>query len=276
MAKIDNSIQFADSKVFHARLRPHGLSFSYCVLAIYVDIDRLQGAAMVPLFRIGGLNLLAFSQRDHGPRDGTALRPYIDRLHEEMKLERPARVTLICFPRIFGFVFNPISTYICMDASGKASSVIYEVRNTFGEHHSYCFPVKSENSGAVTAHECDKLFYVSPFMDMPMRYRFRLSPVDRGEFSLKIIERDHDGVILTALMQASAFEASTPALLKRLISTPLLGLKVLFAIHWQALRLWMRGHRIRPRMVPPEPVSSQMPGAYTKTRMPGPAGEFHA
>ena len=276
MAEMSEAIVFADAKVFHARLRPHGLNFRYSVTAIYVDLDRTSDTQRVPLFSLGGLRLLGFDRRDHGPRDGTPLRPYIDGLHHEVGLERPERVTLVCFPRIFGFVFNPISTYVGTDAQGHVTSVVYEVRNTFGEHHTYILPVTQTEDGAVAPHECDKLFYVSPFMDMPMRYRFRLSPPCAGAFALKIIERDRQGVVLTALMQATAFEATTPALLARLVQTPLLGLKVVAAIHWQALRLWLRGHRLRARPRPPEPVSCNAPGEFTLSANSPTSGERHA
>lgn len=276
MAEMKQAIVFADAEVFHARLRPHGLSFRYSVTAIHVDIDQTGDTPRIPLFSLGGIRLLGFDRRDHGPRDGTPLRPYIDRLHEEAGLERPTRVTLVCFPRILGFVFNPISIYVGTNARGRATSVVYEVRNTFGEHHTYLSSVTETADGAVAPHECDKLFYVSPFMDMPMRYRFRLSPPRAGTFALKIIERDRQGVVLTALMQATAFEATAPALLARLAKTPLLGLKVLAAIHWQALRLWLRGHHVRARPRAPEPVSCNAPGDFTLSANSPTPGERHA
>jgi hypothetical protein len=228
------------------------------------------------LFSIGRFNLLGFAARDHGPCDGTSLRAHIDRLHAEASLPRPQRVTLVCFPRILGFVFNPIATYVCGDAQGRTTSVVYEVRNTFGERHSYVMPTQDDGAGGVAPHECDKIFYVSPFMDMPLRYRFRLSPPRDGGFALKIIERDHDGVVLTALMRAQAFEPTAAAVLARLAAMPLLGFKVLAAIHWQALRLWLRGHRLRPRPQPPAPVSRDAPGAYTLSEKSEPPGVRHA
>jgi DUF1365 family protein len=272
MAPVGAPITFADADIFHARLRPHGLKFRYSALAILVDLDRLDEPTRIPFFSIGKFNLVSFDARDHGPCDGTSLRAYIDRLHREASLPHPRRVTLVCFPRILGFVFNPIATYVCADDLGRTTSVVYEVRNTFGERHTYVMATRDAGEGGVEPHECDKIFYVSPFMDMAMRYRFRLSPPRDGAFALKIIERDHDGVVLTALMRANAFEASAWSLLKRVVATPLLGFKVLAAIHWQALRLWLRGHRVRPRPQPPEPVSRDAPGAFTltsKTSSPG-------
>lgn len=116
---------------------------------------------------------------------------------------------------------------------------------------------------APAPHECDKLFYVSPFMDMPLRYRFLLSPPNAGAFSLRIIERDRAGVVLTALMQARVFAPTRANLLKRLIASPLAGFGILARIHAQALRLWWRGHRIRHRPTPPTPVSVAEAGAYS-------------
>lgn len=263
MAALSPAISFADAEVFHARLRPHGLSFRYRVLALFVDLDRLGAAPSLPFFRVGGFALFGFNPADHGPRDGSDLRAHVDRLHREAGLARPASVTLTCFPRILGFVFNPIAVYACRDAAGAPTSVIYEVRNTFGEQHSYLMPLRSDRDGTIAAHECDKIFYVSPFMDMPLRYRFRLSPPEDGAFSLKIIERDRAGVVLTALMKAQAFAPTRAALLRRFIATPLLGFKVLAAIHLEALRLWLKGHAIRPRPAPPAPASLAAPGEFT-------------
>ena len=266
MAAMTGPIHFADADIFHARLRPHGLTFRYCLLALHVDIDRLDEPTHLPLFTVGRFGLFGFAPRDHGLRDGSALRPYIDRLHSDAGLPPPERITLVCFPRILGFVFNPISTYVGTNAAGEATSVVYEVRNTFGQHHSYVMPLEPQAGGGIAPHECDKLFYVSPFMDMSLRYRFRLSPLQGGRFALKIIERDRDGVVLTALMRTTAFEATAPALLRRLARTPLLCLKVLAAIHWQALRLWLKGHHVRPRPVPPVAVSHALPGEFTLSR----------
>jgi DUF1365 family protein len=265
MAEVDAPIRFADAEVFHARLGPKGLRFRYRVLALFVDLDRMDETAPIPLFSVGRFNLFGFNAADHGPRDGSSLRAHIDRLHRDAGLARSHQITLTCFPRILGHVFNPIATYACADATGRTTSVVYEVRNTFGEHHTYLMPVRSDADGTVAPHECDKLFYVSPFMDMPLRYRFRIAPPRDGAFSLKIIERNREGVVLTALMQARTFVPTRAALLRRLIATPLAGFKVLAGIHAQALRLWFRGHRIRPRPIPPPPVSLGVTGAYSSS-----------
>lgn len=268
MAALDPSIQLADADVFHARLRPDGVRFRYCVLAVMVDLDRLDEPPAIPFFSLGRWNLFGFYPADHGAHDGSDLRGAIDRMHQAAGLSRPHRVVLTCFPRILGYVFNPIATYCCSDVVGRTTSIAYEVRNTFGERHTYLCPVKESADGTVLPHECDKLFYVSPFMDMPLRYRFLTSPPRDGAFSLKIIERDTKGSVLTALMQVRAFRPTRTAVLRRLLSTPLAGFKVVAAIHWQALRLWRKGHHVRPKPAPPAPVSMDGPGAFSLTASP--------
>ena len=259
-------VQFCDARVFHARLRPHGLRFRYDVTSMVIDLDRLEEANRAcPLFSVGGFNLFGFHERDHGAGDGSPLRAHVEGLLRKAGMERPARIALCCFPRILGFVFDPLSIFCCFDESGAASAVVYEVRNTFGERHSYVMRLSPDAQGAVAPHECDKIFYVSPFMDMALRYRFRLTPASADGFALKIIERDHEGVVLTALIEARAFAPSRTALLTRLARTPLLGFKVLAGIHLQAVKLWAKGHPLRARPAPPAPASASAPGAYSQS-----------
>ena len=259
MAALNPAIGIADADVFHARLGPNGIRFRYSVLALFVDVDRLGERPAIPMFSVDRLNLLGFSAADHGPRDGSSLRIYIDRLHARNEMARPHRIVLTCFPRILGYVFNPIATYCCMDCDGRTTSVVYEVRNTFGQHHTYLMPVLEQADGVIAPHECDKVFYVSPFMDMPLRYRFLIEPPRNDLFNLKIIERGHDGVVLTAIMQARAFRPTRFGLLRRVAAMPLAGFKVLVAIHWQAFRLWRRGHSVRERPEPP-PIGTRQRG----------------
>jgi hypothetical protein len=262
------AVLFCDADVFHARLRPNGLRFRYAVTSLLIDLDRARTAApSIPFFSIGRFNLFGFDARDHGQRDLAALRAHVDQTHAASGLARPDRVVLSCFPRLMGFVFDPLSVYVGYDALGRPMSAIYEVRNTFGERHSYVVGLSRAFDDAPASHECDKVFYVSPFMDMALRYRFWLTPPSSEGYAVKIIERDSAGVVLTALMSARPFAATARALLARLARTPLLGFKVLAAIHWQALRLWLRGHALRPR--PPAPVApSVIASAPASTRFP--------
>ena len=168
--------------VMHARLKPVGHRFVYRVLNLLIDLDRLEEAdRQSRLFAVNRRGLYSFHERDHGPRDGSSLSAYA---REKAKAEgidlTGGKVWLLCYPRLLGFVFNPLSIYYCYRSDGSLALLIYEVRNTFGETHSYVCPVKpGETSPAGLRQVRDKRFYVSPFIGMEMRYHFRLSPPGR-------------------------------------------------------------------------------------------------
>src|SRR6202790_5606604 len=146
-----------------------------------------------------------------------------------------------------GYPFNPLSAYFCYRADGKLAVIIYEVRNTFGDIHAYVLPVQpGETSGAGIRQQQDKLFYVSPFIEMMMRYHFRVTPP--GErVKLRILETDREGPLLAASFNGRRRALTTVALLRSFFSLPLLTFKIVAAIHWEALRLWLKGARLVPR-----------------------------
>ena len=243
--------------VMHARMKPFTHRFRYTVFSLLIDVDRLDDAsAMTPLFSVERFNLLSFRSGDHGPRDGSSVRAHVDKLLAESGVaERPARVMLLCYPRIMGFTFNPLSVYYCFDASDELSALVYEVRNTFGQIHSYVAPVQAhERSAHEVRQERDKLFYVSPFLEMPLRYRFRLTKPDET-LKLRILEVDHEGPILAAAFAGERRPFTTASLLKVCAAIPLLTFKVVAGIHWEALKIWLKGAKIQPRPQPPERAS---------------------
>jgi len=158
-------------------------------------------------------------------------------------------IRLLCMPRIFGYGFNPISVYFCHHKSGALAAIIYEVHNTFHQRHSYLIPIDPA-TGAVIDQQCRKVFYVSPFMDMDLSYQFRVAP-PRDRVSVAIRAFDRDGMLLVAAMAGDRRDLSDSVLLRTLATNPLLTLKVIAAIHWHALRLLLKGFRLRPRPLPP-------------------------
>jgi DUF1365 family protein len=236
-------------KVMHARLKPLGHRFSYRVMNLLIDLDRLDAAdRQSPLFGVNRAALYAFHEKDHGERDGSSLRAYAQRCAAQHDIDLTGgRVWLLCYPRLLGYTFNPLSVYFCHRADGALALVIYEVRNTFGGIHSYVLPVRpGDITEAGLRQEQDKLFYVSPFIEMAMRYHFRLSPP--GErIKLRILETDRDGPLLAATFSGRRCTLTTSALFRAFISLPLVTLKIVAAIHWEALRLWRKGARLVPR-----------------------------
>lgn len=235
--------------VMHARLKPVSHRFSYRVMSLLIDLERLADAdRQSPLFGVNRAALYSFHEADHGRRNGSSLRAHAQSCAAERGIDLTGgRVLLLCHPRLFGYAFNPLSVYFCYRASGELALLIYEVRNTFGEIHPYVLTVSSgETSPAGVRQQHDKLFYVSPFIDMAMRYHFRIRPP--GErVQLRILETDRRGPLLAATFNGSHRALNTKELLRAFFALPLVTVKIAAAIHWEALRLWLKGLRPVPR-----------------------------
>ena len=235
--------------VMHARLKPVGHRFSYRVMSLLIDLDRLEVAGRQSmLFGVNRAALYSFHEADHGARDGSHLRLYAERCAAEHDIDlTDGRVLLLCYPRLLGYAFNPLSVYFCYRANGEPALLIYEVRNTFGDTHAYVLPVEcGDISPAGIRQTQDKQFYVSPFVEMAMRYHFRVMP-PKDRVKLRILETDGEGPLLSATFSGHRCRLTSLELLRSFISLPLVTLKVVAAIHWQALRLWLKGVRLVPR-----------------------------
>jgi DUF1365 family protein len=248
--------------VMHARMRPVVHRFTYSVFNLLIDVGALDAAGRLSrLFSIDGFNLTSFSPKDHGPRDGSCLKTYaLDVLRQAGLDLDDGRVLLLCYPRILGFVFNPISVYFVYDRSDQLRGVLYEVRNTFGEHHTYAAPIRpGELSDAGLRQERDKLFYVSPFNGMRMRYHFRVLPPGR-DTRIRILETEAGAPLLAATFNGSQRPLRSGIVLSLVARIPLLTMKVVAGIHYEALRLWWKGLRLQPRPPAPAPLSFPDPG----------------
>ncbi len=246
----------------HKRLRPFKHRFDYRVYAFLFDLDELERLDRdLPLFSHNRANLFSLRDRDHGPRDGSPLKPWAERLCGEAGVElRGGRVQLLCLPRLLGYAFNPLSLWFCHGPDGGLLAVIYEVRNTFGEQHSYVIPLTAPRSGdGAFDQACEKGFYVSPFIPMAASYRFRLRPPGR-QLAVLIRQAVKEGEILLATWTGRSARLGLGTLSRALLLYPLLTFKITLAIHWQALWLWVKGARYHRRPRPPEePVSLELP-----------------
>jgi uncharacterized protein len=249
-----------EGQVMHARLKPFVHRFSYRVFSTLIDIDQLGALGRLSwLFSVNRFNALSFHENDHiDPRISPVsegLRAYVDALCRKADMPPPRRALLLAYPRVFGHVFNPISVYYAYGASNLLCAVIYEVRNTFGERHAYVCPVQpGEMSEAWLRQSCVKRLHVSPFIGMSGKYDFRIAPPGE-ELRLRILEHDQAGPILAASFSAKAKPLTTATLVSAMIRIPLLGLKVVFLIHFEALRLWLKGAIFLKSPPPPPPVS---------------------
>ena len=237
--------------VIHRRLRPKRHYLRYSAFWMLLDLDEIgELDRRLRLFSRGRFNAMSFFDTDHGEQTREPLRRQVERhlAAAGIALDGGA-IRLLCMPRVFGYGFNPLSIYFCHYRDGALAALLYEVRNTFGERHSYLIPVEQDH-GAIRQ-SCDKRFYVSPFMDMSMRYAFRVVP-PADNVSVVVSAGDAQGATIVASLAGRRAALTDAALLRVLLRMPFLTLKVIAAIHWHALRMWLKGFALRPR--PPKPA----------------------
>lgn len=245
-------------EVMHRRSRPKAYEFVYRVFNIVLDIDRLaEPARRCRLFSHNRFNLFSFRDCDHGPRDGSSLRQWIDaQLNAAGLGHAGATVRLLCMPRVLGYGFDPLSIWYCHDAAGDLRAILYQVKNTFGDQHGYLLPVgeiaggSDQKPAAPSDHEFDKIFHVSPLIAMDARYRIRTASPD-DSLAVLIRESDAEGEFLVATLTGDRRAMTDGALIRQFLRVPFMTLKVIVAIHWQAIRLMLRGVKYTNRPEPP-------------------------
>ena len=239
--------------VTHARLRPRAHRLRYRIFMLLLDLDELPALDQaLKLFGQDRLRLTSFSETDHLDGEAVSLKAQVEGQLRAAGLPTGGPIRLLCMPRIFGGVFNPLSIYFCHDPDGALSAMLYEVRNTFGERHSYLIPAQGPGVIAQTA---DKAFHVSPFMDMDLAYAFRIQPP--GErVAVTVDVHDAQGLLLAATFAGARVELTDAAIWRAWLTHPLMTLGVMSAIHWEALKIWLKGEKLRPRpKAPAAPVT---------------------
>ena len=249
IASLPTSALYVGS-VMHRRMVPRRHRLRYDAFWMLIDLDETDTLDGLRLFSRNRFNLVSFYESDHGDGGQQRLRAYVERtLAEHAIAWDGGRIALLCMPRILGFVFNPLSIYFCYRHDGSLAALLYEVRNTFGQMHSYLLPVEAQTP--LIQQRCDKVFYVSPFLGMDLTYDFRVAPPSERVSVVVSVGNAH-GPVLVASLAGERHALSDRALALALLTHPLLTLKVVGAIHWEALKLWGKGVRLQPR--PPAPV----------------------
>jgi uncharacterized protein len=227
--------------VIHERIRPKSHRLHYRVFTLLLDLDELPAldTELWP-FTYNRRGLVSFHDRDHGPTTGEPLRPWIEaRMHAAGVDPDGGPIRLLCYPRICGYVFNPISVYFCYRRDRKLAAILYEVCNTYGDRHTYVFPVLDPDR-TVIRHGCAKSLFVSPFIGMAADYRFRVAPPS-DDVAILVRLSDADGPMLTASFTGARETLTGAALTRALAKFPFLTLKVIGAIHWEGLKMWIKG-----------------------------------
>ena len=225
--------------VAHSRLRPKRHSLSYKVFCLLLDLDELETlGGRLPILGIERGGVFSFRQADHGDGRSPLKAWAAERLVEAGIGYDGGRIELLCYPRVLGFVFNPLSVYFCHGQDGRLAGILYEVHNTHGERHTYALPAGGDER--MVRHAAKKQFFVSPFMPMDCTYRFRIrAPAER--VGISILEDDSEGLLLTASFAGRREELSNRALWRAFLGYPLMTLKVVVGIHWEALKLLAKG-----------------------------------
>jgi DUF1365 family protein len=228
--------------VMHRRLKPRHHRFQYRVFATLLALDELPALdRRLSLFKYNRWGLFSFQDRDHG--DGRPLKLWLDDLLAQNGIEAKGQRRVLCYPRILGFVFNPISVWFCDDEQGRLQAIVYEVHNTYEERHAYVLPVGADTG--LVRHGCPKKFYVSPFLSRDCCYQFRIRPPGQG-VAIVIQEDEAGAPILNASFAGERRVLSDRVLGKMLLRYPLMTLKVVAAIHFEAVRLMLKGVRRHP------------------------------
>lgn len=243
--------------VTHVRLKPRMHRLSYRIYSLLLDLDELEEAdRRLKWFSVDRFNLFSFHRKDRGDGTGRDLKGQVERAMRSAGVEPDGGpIRLLTMPRLLGWSFNPLSTYFCYRRDGTLAAILWEVDNTFHQRHAYMIPVDHVGPGGEIVQHCDKALYVSPFMDMDLHYEFRVYPPD-DTLSIRIDTSDAEGKVLGARHVARKQVLTDRALLGAFFAIPLLTLRVVGGIHWEALKIWLKRVRLRSRPAPPEnPIS---------------------
>jgi len=233
-----------NGEVTHTRFKPVRHFLKYKTFSLLIDLDEINLLdKSIGIFSHNKFNIFSFYDKDHGDRDGSNLKDWIISNLKKFRIkENITNIKVLCYPRILGYVFNPLSIFYCYEKD-KLVAIFYEVKNTFNEQHTYIFKIKNEEE---IIQKCRKKFYVSPFMDMETYYNFKLlNPNDK--LSVFIKQTDSNGLILTATQTGDKKEFSFKQLAINFLKYPLMTIKIISSIHYEALLLWKKGAIYRKR-----------------------------
>ena len=228
-----------NGSVIHKRFKPKEHFFKYKVFSLLIDLSELNELnEKFKFFSLNKFNLISFYEKDHGGRDGSSLINWVKlNLSSNNISTENIKIKLLCYPRILGYVFNPLSVFYVYDKNNCLISILYEVKNTFGEQHTYIFKVKNNN---LLQHNCEKKFHVSPFIEMNCNYFFRiLKPTDK--ILVVIDQYQLNEKILYASQDGKRTDFTTSELIKSYLKHPLMTFKIIAAIHFEAFKLWAKG-----------------------------------
>ena len=229
--------------IIHKRFKPKKHFFSYKTFSLLIHLNEIQDLGKkINFFSYNKFNILSFYDVDHGGRDGKNLLDWVKKKLKKSKINiNDGKIKLLCYPRFFGYVFNPLSIFYCFNKKGRLKAILYEVKNTFNEQHTYIFKINKPSY--LAKHSCKKKFYVSPFIKMKTFYNFRLSNPGKN-LNVLIKQSDMSGILLIASQSGKKIQLNSQNLLYQFLKNPFMSFKVIMAIHFEAARLWIKGVKV--------------------------------
>ena len=235
-----------NGEVTHTRFKPVRHFLKYKTFSLLIDLDEIELLdKSIKIFSYNKFNIFSFYNKDHGERNGSDLKQWAVSQLKKFKIDYNInKIKLLCYPRVFGYVFNPLSIFYCYEKE-TLRAIFYEVKNTFNEQHTYVFKIRE--NGEINQ-KCKKKFYVSPFMDMETFYNFKLNKPNE-KLSILIKQSDNLGTVLTATQTGERKDFSLKQLITNFFKYPLMTIKIISSIHFEALLLWKKGAIYRKRDV---------------------------
>jgi uncharacterized protein len=260
-----------ECSVMHHRFAPKTHHFQHRIFMFYLDLDELDLLSKkIMSFSHNRRNLYSFRDSDHEPAGENFLKDRITLFLRKNGIEPGpfGRVMLLTFPRVLGYVFNPISVYFCFDRDGKPLASVAEVGNTFLEKKLYLLGRDELSANGTFKKITAKHFYVSPFSALDLNFDFQLK-IPAEALGIKVDDLESDKKILISTLTGKRAALNNGKLLWFTVKYPLVTLKVIFLIHWHALLLWLKGtpfHRKATNVHFQREVLRPHPTPSTKTK----------
>lgn len=231
------NIYFYETTVFHKRTSPFNNYFSYKYPSVMINLESIKTLEAKILFSINSFNLLSFYEKDHGPqiKNSNLYKWILKKILKKFKYKKKLSIYLFSIPRFLGYVFNPISIYFCIDSSNKLAFVIYQVKNTHHEQHSYLFKISDSNK---KKHSTKKTFYVSPFLKMNMKYDFYLKSYFPN-INLNIKVHNNEMLLFTGFSTKEK-KLTNINIIKTIFFNFFFAQKIMLLIHYQAIKIFIK------------------------------------
>ena len=243
--------------VMHQRLLPFKYRFKYSLISFNLYYDELKSLdTSISFFSYNKFNIFSFYDRDHGYRDHRSLNQFVKKILSKNAIKyNNLKFSILCFPRILGYVFNPISVIFCFEQEALIA-ILYEVKNTSNEQHTYCFANKNFSIKKTFKHRCKKIFYVSPFIGMNYYYKFSTqTPSDKLSLLIEQFNTKDEKVFFASQIGKKTYFTSA-TIMKSFFKNPLMTFRVIFGIHYQALKIFFKGGKYYSRIKKPIDTSS--------------------